>query len=329
MRIRKKQRKQQINEMLLQMASGNFFYRIALLDKNDQLEGTSILLNMLAEEIQDKMKHEGYLNSQNPIIDILQLVLVLDENGTIVIANQIAHKLLSGQSSEIIGKPFETFLESASQDLWSSYWKQQDYRVNSDTTLDLKFKGKGSLIIPKTCYITYFNGKENSPFKTLITTIYYATTQEFLKANLKQRFIRYTKNKIEQNKAKELTTGTLKPRLSREDIDKIGKARHIMANDLEKDFPTIKDFALELGTNEYKLKYGFKELYGITIHRFLLNERLRKAKMLLEYTQYSIKTITLQTGFKSSSHFSRCFKKHYEFTPSQFRKKVFDKLKND
>lgn len=90
------------------------------------------------------------------------------------------------------------------------------------------------------------------------------------------------------------------------------------------DFPSLKDFALQLGTNEFKLKYGFKELYGTTVHRFLMEERLRKSKMMIQFTDQSLKSIAHTTGFKSISHFSRTFKKRYEYAPSELRKKTLD-----
>ncbi|TXD81188.1 helix-turn-helix transcriptional regulator [Subsaximicrobium wynnwilliamsii] len=85
------------------------------------------------------------------------------------------------------------------------------------------------------------------------------------------------------------------------------------------DFPSLKDFALQIGTNEFKLKYGFKELYGTTVYRFLVQERLRKAQMMIQYSDLPLKSIAYMTGFKSMPHFSRTFKKRYGYSPSALR----------
>ena len=54
---------QRINQMLLEMASGNFFYRLERSTKNDSLESLAISLNILAEEIQETMLHQGYVKT--------------------------------------------------------------------------------------------------------------------------------------------------------------------------------------------------------------------------------------------------------------------------
>ena len=101
---------------------------------------------------------------------------------------------------------------------------------------------------------------------------------------------------------------------------KIREGRDLIMNNLENELPSLKEFAHQLGTNEFKLKYGFKQLYGTSVYRFLLQERLRKSKMLIQHTDHSIKTIAYQTGFKSIPHFSRVFKKTFGYTPTALRK---------
>ena len=112
--------------------------------------------------------------------------------------------------------------------------------------------------------------------------------------------------------------------MSFEDIRKIREGHDIIINNLEMDFPSLKDFALQLGTNEFKLKYGFKELYGTSVYRFLKEERMRKSKMMIQYSGQSLKTSAQMTGFKSMAHFSRTFKKRYGYTPSELRKKALN-----
>src|SRR5690606_40191990 len=118
-----------------------------------------------------------------------------------------------------------------------------------------------------------------------------------------------------------------KVRLTQDDIRMIEDARSLMLSDLAKDFRPLKEFALQLGTNTFKLKYGFKELYGISVYRFLRNERLRKAKVLVQYGDEPFKIIAQLCGFKSVPHFSRIFKKEFGHTPTELRGKTF--LKND
>ena len=59
-----------------------------------------------------------------------------------------------------------------------------------------------------------------------------------------------------------------------------------------------------------------------TVHAFILNKRLERARQLLNdpaYGGHSIERIAYSTGFVSAAHFSRSFKKHYGVCPSDVR----------
>ncbi|MFG6686745.1 helix-turn-helix domain-containing protein [Mariniflexile sp. HNIBRBA6329] len=327
MSTNKKHRIQRINQMLLEMASGNFFYRLERSSKNDNLEAISISLNMLAEEIQETLLHQGYVNSNRPIMEIIQMSFVLDVEGCIEIVNQQACNILTVLHADIIGKPIDAFLEDHSKKAWIKTWnllKQKDFQ---DLSLELKFISKSGLVIPKICYITTFKGEDANSRKTLISVIHHTTSQDDLEHDLKQRVIQFSSTEKQPSDDTQSNNQKQKIRLTFEDIHKIREGQKIIINNLEKDFPSLKDFALQLGTNEFKLKYGFKELYGTTVHRFLMEERLRKSKMMIQFTQQSLKSIAQMTGFKSIAHFSRTFKKRFGYTPSDLRKKSFEEDK--
>ena len=321
MSAKKKNRIQNINQMLLEMACGNFFYRLERSSKNDNLEAIGITLNMLAEEIQETMLHHGYVNSNSPIVGLVQMSFVLNADGCIEIANKQACNILSIFHADIIGQPFSGLLVEKSQKVWLYTWKALEQKRLEDTSLEVVFKTRDGLVIPKMCYITSFIGKDSSAFKVLISVILHSKSQERLELDLKQGIQLFSKNKERLDNATNTTPSKPKIRLSFSDIKKIREGHHLIINNLEKDFPSLKEFALKLGTNEFKLKYGFKELYGTTVHRFLMEERLRKSKMMIQFTDQSLKSIGHATGFKSISHFSRTFKKRYGYTPSDLRKK--------
>lgn len=311
---------QQINQMLLEMAAGNFFYRLELSSKNDHLEAMSVSLNMLAEEIQEVIRHDGYINSNNPVIETIQMGFILNNHGQIEMANQQTCNILSVLHTDIIKTPFADYLTEKSQIIWQNTWSGLQNNVFHDTSLELEFKSKSRLLAPKKCFISTFNSGNPLSMKTLITVIQHTKIQDVLKNSLKIRDARLTHGKKEISGDNGTKVSKSKPRLSFEDIRKIREGRNLILNNLEQDFPSLKVFALQLGTNEFKLKYGFKELYGTTVHRFLMEERLRKSKMMVQFTDQSLKSIAHATGFKSIAHFSRTFKKHYGHSPSDFRK---------
>jgi len=84
--------------------------------------------------------------------------------------------------------------------------------------------------------------------------------------------------------------------------------------------PNINQLAKTIGINEYKLKKGFKELFGTTIYGFIYKIRMNMALQLLLDTERTIQDIALETGFSSPQHFSNAFKNQFAFTPKYIRK---------
>ncbi|GAL63775.1 helix-turn-helix transcriptional regulator [Algibacter lectus] len=308
-------RMQVINTMLLEMASGNFFYRIERNSESNDIEALILTLNMLAEEIQDTIVHQGYANTDQTSLDIVQMSFILDDRGFIQMINQQTCNVLSRLHDDIVGHNFKNFITEKSIKKWNVIWKQLKNKAFFDTSIAIQFKSKGNLIIPKIAYISTFNNSTTNDKKTLITIVHHSSYRNQLDADLKQRVIKDGKVNSE------IKSKSNKPkiRLSFEDIRKIREGHDTIINNLERDFPSLKDFALQIGTNEFKLKYGFKELYGTTVHRFLMQERLRKAQMMIQYSDVSLKSIAYTVGFKSMPHFSRSFKKRYGYSPSALR----------
>jgi len=64
----------------------------------------------------------------------------------------------------------------------------------------------------------------------------------------------------------------------------------------------------------------FKELFGQTPAKLLMDLRLKKAQQFLNETDLSISEIAFRCGFENLSHFNVAFKKDTGKTPSQYRK---------
>jgi AraC-like DNA-binding protein len=61
-----------------------------------------------------------------------------------------------------------------------------------------------------------------------------------------------------------------------------------------------------------------------SIHNIIMNKRLEKALNLLkckDYKYHSVESISFSVGFSSAAHFSRVFKKRFNFNPSEIRGK--------
>lgn len=308
-----------INKMLMAMAQGNFFYRLERTDNNDNVEAMSLVLNMLAEEIQETLVHGGFVNTTGVVRQLVQLSFFMDNTGIVKMANHNACSILAYLRQDIIGKSFERFLDDNSAKTWSKLLRKARKRDFYDTTLDLTFVSKGGLLIPHSCHVTTSCGLNPDDRHILVTVVLQVKdSQERDKRDHQAVFTGKKRGNSSKERKDDLPKS--KAKLSFEDIRKIREGRNIILNNLEADLPSLKDFAHQLGTNEFKLKYGFRELFGTSVYRFLLQERLRKAKMLIQHTDANLKTIAYSTGFKTIPYFSRVFKKTYGYPPSELRK---------
>ena len=55
-------------------------------------------------------------------------------------------------------------------------------------------------------------------------------------------------------------------------------------------------------------------------HRYLLEQRIRKAADLIEQTEQALVGVALAVGFADQAHFSRSFHALVGLTPSQYRR---------
>jgi AraC family transcriptional regulator len=61
----------------------------------------------------------------------------------------------------------------------------------------------------------------------------------------------------------------------------------------------------------------FKQHMGITPHQYILQQRIERAKHLLQHSELSIAEIAVRTGFSDQSHLTKCFKRRFGVTPRQ------------
>lgn len=85
----------------------------------------------------------------------------------------------------------------------------------------------------------------------------------------------------------------------------------------------LKEIAENIGLSETYFSALFKKETGYTVSEFIQKGRVKEAKSLLQYSEYSLIEISQYLGFCSQSHFAQTFRKHEGMTPGQYRKKNF------
>ena len=83
----------------------------------------------------------------------------------------------------------------------------------------------------------------------------------------------------------------------------------------------------EIGYDYSYLSNLFSSVEGITIEKYIINQKIEKVKELLVYNELSLKEIAYQLGYSSVQHLSNQFKKVTGLTPSHFKKLKENKRK--
>ncbi|WP_070970050.1 AraC family transcriptional regulator [Vibrio sonorensis] len=85
----------------------------------------------------------------------------------------------------------------------------------------------------------------------------------------------------------------------------------------------LDELANEVGLNRYQLLRHFKKRYGLPPHAYLMDEKIKKSKLLLRAGN-DISQVAHQLGFADQAHFQRHFKKRIAVTPKYYQSYFVD-----
>jgi AraC-like DNA-binding protein len=108
-------------------------------------------------------------------------------------------------------------------------------------------------------------------------------------------------------------------RLYKADQQALYQAKRILDQNIATP-PTLTRLARLVCLNEYKLKTGFKELYGMPVHAYVIDQRLETARILMEEQKLGVTEAVLAVGYSDASHFAAKFRKKYGVNPSEYSK---------
>ncbi|UMB54207.1 helix-turn-helix domain-containing protein [Lutibacter sp. A64] len=295
---------EKIYQMLLLMGKGNFTHRIKQSGEDDNLEIITVLVNMLAEELNGLISHKGYVNPHHSSKYLVQNSFILDSNFIIKSFNSDVFNNLGYTPEDLINTQFSSILTKESLQVWNHI--KEDLRRNfiQASAQQLTYITKKQLHKPSFCNISrLFHNND-----ILISSVCNIVEETSLPAKLIS------------------STDTIKPaglyRLS--DVQLIQSVYDYILNNLDKPLPTIKELSRMFGTNEYKLKYGFKYLFKTSIYKFYNNKRLQRAHLLIQQTTIPLKEIASKCGFSTYPNFSKAFKKLFGYSPNNVSRKYTD-----
>lgn len=293
-----------MHKMLLEMARGNFNNQIPLSTYDDEIETLVVLVNMVAEELKESAFHSGFVNPYINHRMVTPATFILDENNCIKNVNQGALEILGYDSPEMLGRPIEDFLKDDFSDMSDDERKELEEMLLSGEIITLHFITLKKLIVAAECSVSRLSqGKCTvlsfvSPFLKVAET----TVESFeIKINRQHNFRK--------------TDARLMQRVY----------DYVLAN-LGNPLPSVKQLAKQFGTNDFKLKDGFRYFFHTSIYQFYTEERLKRAYLMIEQTDIPLKNISFMNGFNSYPNFSKSFKKRFGFSPKELGRNQMDDL---
>jgi len=285
-----------LHRMLFEMARGNFSNRIPLSSYDDELETLVVLVNMVAEEMRESIFHAGYVNPHNSYRFITQANLVLDKLLNIKSFNPSLLTMLGYESSELSNQSLGAFLTPDSLEKLDFVKEAFHDTISDQTMIPLQFLTKDQLIFNTDCSITKLFDRDE-----LILSFVVSVSQN---ANV----LLELKNADESEKH---------PNSRKSDALLIQRVYDYILAHLEEPLPSLKELSKLFGTNEYKLKDGFRHFFKTSIYKFYTVERLKRAYLMIQQTTIPLKNIALMNGFTDYPNFSKSFKKQFGISPNE------------
>jgi PAS domain S-box-containing protein len=299
------QRMLSMHKMLFEMARGNFNNQIPLSSYDDEIETLVVLVNMVAEELKESAFHSGFVNPYITHRMVTPATFILDENNSIKDVNQGALQILGYDSEEMLRRPVQDFIINDFSYMTDLEKKELQEMLLSGEIITLNFITFKNLIVTAECSVSRLS---EGKFTVL------SFVAPFLQLN--ETPSEPLDIKIEKDHSFRKADARLMQRVY----------DYVLAN-LGGPLPSIKELARQFGTNDFKLKDGFRYFFQTSIYQFYTEQRLKRAYLMIEQTDIPLKNISFMNGFNSYPNFSKSFKKRFGFSPKELgRNKTGDFL---
>jgi AraC-like DNA-binding protein len=113
--------------------------------------------------------------------------------------------------------------------------------------------------------------------------------------------------------------GKATPKMKAADRDALFALKEFLNKTFTKEH-SLNTLSRTFGLNEFKLKRGFKELFGTTVFDYLHDLKMEYARQKLSAENVLINEVSGMVGYKNPNHFSTAFKRKYGVNPTQLRR---------
>lgn len=98
----------------------------------------------------------------------------------------------------------------------------------------------------------------------------------------------------------------------------VGQVTDFVLAHLEQDL-SLSALAEQIGFSPYHFARQFRRATGESPHQFVLNQRIERARQLLQEADLPLAQVALASGFANQSHLTQAFKRALGLTPATYR----------
>lgn len=110
-----------------------------------------------------------------------------------------------------------------------------------------------------------------------------------------------------------------KIKFSTYDTNALYQAKEILEKSYQNP-PSIIELSKLVRLNEFKLKFGYKQLFGQTPYKTVLDQKMFVAKELLGQEDFNITRVAKEVGYKNIQSFTLAFVKYFGFKPKSIKR---------
>jgi AraC-like DNA-binding protein len=114
--------------------------------------------------------------------------------------------------------------------------------------------------------------------------------------------------------------------IQKESSDRKTRVRRFLYFNAQKEIG-LKDLANFLFLSLSRTSHIVRELFGVSFQELLLQDRLNRAKFLLNSSTYKVREIAERVGIPNEHYFNRAFKKRVGMSPGRFRLKQLSSIR--
>ena len=153
----------------MEIAKGNFAFKIDRTAHNDVIEALSVQLNMMAEELRENFNHLTYVAPHLAYQHLVAFAIILDKNYNIMLFTKNTTSLVGKNEDELTGKSFSNLLSVNCLQEWENMKLKLEKDDFIQESLDLEFKTSENLLVSSRCSVSLLSNNLSIKGSILIT----------------------------------------------------------------------------------------------------------------------------------------------------------------